>query len=338
MATITRGYSFGATEQVTNSKLHSLVDSATISAIVNADIDASAAISDTKLDLATIAQVIQFNGATTVAALMTMSGVALDQAKGSDIASATTTDIGAAIGNYVHVTGTTTITGLGTIQAGTWRLVRFTGALTFTHNATSLILPTAANITTVADDHALMISLGSGNWICANYARKSGVPLVAFTATTAPAGTVLQVVNTQTGAVATGTTVMPWDDTIPQITEGDEYMTLAITPNNSSNKLKIDVVCHVSNSVANVSTSVALFQDATAGSLAAMSDKTTDSQICDNAVTFTHYMAAGTTSATTFSVRAGTASAATVTFNGTAGGRKLGGVIASSITITEIKV
>lgn len=38
MATITRGYTFGATEQVTNSKLHSLIDSATISAIAQADL------------------------------------------------------------------------------------------------------------------------------------------------------------------------------------------------------------------------------------------------------------------------------------------------------------
>jgi hypothetical protein len=49
MATVTKGYTFGATETVTNAKLHSLVDSATVTAIVNADVDASAAIADTKL-------------------------------------------------------------------------------------------------------------------------------------------------------------------------------------------------------------------------------------------------------------------------------------------------
>lgn len=49
MATLTRGQTFGATETLTNTKLHALVDSATISSIVNADIDASAAIADTKL-------------------------------------------------------------------------------------------------------------------------------------------------------------------------------------------------------------------------------------------------------------------------------------------------
>jgi hypothetical protein len=95
-------------------------------------------------------------------------------AKGNDIASATTTDIGAATAEFVDVTGTTTITGLGTVAAGIKRAVRFTGALTLTHNATSLILPGSANITTANGDVALFRSLGSGNWLCESYVRKNG--------------------------------------------------------------------------------------------------------------------------------------------------------------------
>jgi hypothetical protein len=102
----------------------------------------------------------------------------LNEAKGSDIASATTTDIGAATGNYVVITGTTTITGLGTVQAGTRRTVNFSGILILTHNGTSLILPTGANITTAVGDTATFVSLGSGNWVCTNYQRASGAALV----------------------------------------------------------------------------------------------------------------------------------------------------------------
>lgn len=104
---------------------------------------------------------------------------ALNFKQGADIASASTTDIGAATGNYVTVTGTTTITGLGTIQAGTVRYVDFTGALILTHNATSLILPSGANITTAAGDCAIFISEGSGNWRCIMYQRATGQALVA---------------------------------------------------------------------------------------------------------------------------------------------------------------
>lgn len=94
--------------------------------------------------------------------------------KGADIASAATTDIGAATGMFIHVTGTTTITALGTATAGITRLVTFDGALLLTYNATSLILPTSANITTVAGDSALFVSEGSGNWRCLGYWRRDG--------------------------------------------------------------------------------------------------------------------------------------------------------------------
>jgi len=150
-----------------------------------------------------------------------------------------------------------------------------------------------------------------------------------------PAGATVQVVNTQTGASTTGTTTIPDDDTIPQNTEGDQYMTLAITPTSATNKLKIDVVFMGESSTAAAFT-VALFQDSTANALAASYVDTNTNIAFVN--TFSHYMTSGTTSATTFKVRAGSGSAGTTTFNGNQSSRKLGGVMASSITITEIKV
>lgn len=102
---------------------------------------------------------------------------ALNEAKGTDIASAGTTNIGAASGNLVHITGTTTITAFDTVQAGSDRMLVFDGALTLTHNATSLILPTGANIATAAGDTAWMRSEGSGNWRCVMFMRKSGAAL-----------------------------------------------------------------------------------------------------------------------------------------------------------------
>ncbi len=97
----------------------------------------------------------------------------MNESKGTDIPSATSTPIGAATGNYVDVTGTVTITSFDTVQAGTRRIVNFTGILTLTYNATSLILPTAANIVTAVGDVATFISLGSGNWKCIEYTSSS---------------------------------------------------------------------------------------------------------------------------------------------------------------------
>jgi hypothetical protein len=151
--------------------------------------------------------------------------------------------------------------------------------------------------------------------------------------TTATAGTVLQVVNTQTGAVATGTTAIPIDDSIPQNTEGTEFMTLAITPTNSSNKLVIQVVMQLStNADANIA--IALFQDSTANALAAQVFRQ-DISTGFTLLYLTHYMTAGTTSSTTFKARGG-AGSGTYTFNGTGGSRIFGGVMSSSITIMEI--
>ena len=145
---------------------------------------------------------------------------------------------------------------------------------------------------------------------------------------------VVQVVNYQTGAVATGSTTIPNDDTIPQNTEGNEFMTLAVTPKSASNKLKIEVVVNLA--VATTGNVIAaLFQDSTANALAAVCEYTATSN-GNMRLVFTHYMTAGTTSATTFKVRAGCNNAGTVTFNGAQGSRLYGGVMASSITITEI--
>lgn len=79
----------------------------------------------------------------------------------TDIASATTTDIGGQNTNFLRVTGTTAITSFGTNYNGP-RFLRFAAALTLTHDATALILPGAANITTAAGDVAIVVPKASG--------------------------------------------------------------------------------------------------------------------------------------------------------------------------------
>lgn len=137
---------------------YGLVDGATV--------NLSGTAGNSQLDLSAVAQNI------------VMSGAAINEVKGS-VSSATTTDIGAVSANYVVISGTTTITGLGTIQAGTERTVEFSGALILTYDATKLILPGAANITTVAGDTAIFRSEGSGNWRCITYSPISGNPVVS---------------------------------------------------------------------------------------------------------------------------------------------------------------
>ena len=104
--------------------------------------------------------------------------------QGTAVASAGTVTFGEY--GYVQITGTTTITALAfsSDRAGKVIVVNFAGALTLTHNATSLILPGGASITTAAGDRAAFVSEGSGNFRCLWYTYASAVALTATTGTT----------------------------------------------------------------------------------------------------------------------------------------------------------
>lgn len=154
---------------------------------------------------------------------------------------------------------------------------------------------------------------------------------------TGASGSVVQVVNVQDGAVSTGVTLIPADDSIPQKTEGNQFMTLAITPAASANKLKIEVVCHLAGNNSDASIGAFLLQNDLAPALASGFAAKSNAANTPGVVIFTHYMTAGTTSSITFRVRGGLHNVGTCTFNGVGGARKMGGSMSSSITITEIK-
>lgn len=107
-------------------------------------------------------------------AITAVGGIDNLSTKSSNIASAATTDLSTATGQFVHITGTTTITSFGTSPAGVVRNLVLDGALTLTHNATSLILPGGSSIITAAGDRAVAISEGSGNWNVLSYTRAAG--------------------------------------------------------------------------------------------------------------------------------------------------------------------
>ncbi|MEE8208535.1 MAG: hypothetical protein V3T88_06250 [Nitrosomonadaceae bacterium] len=152
------------------------------------------------------------------------------------------------------------------------------------------------------------------------------------------AGTQLQVITATTTTRVQATTVMPIDNTITQNTEGDEIETVAITPGNTNNLLIIDVDGYIGNISSVVQVGGAIFQDATAGALAAKVLSAGTINDVQGSFTIRHIMTAGTTSATTFKFRGGPSSAATVNFNGDASGDLFGGVSSLTMTVTEIKV
>lgn len=149
--------------------------------------------------------------------------------------------------------------------------------------------------------------------------------------------TIIQTVQASDATMTSGTAQIPLDDTIPQNTEGLEAITLAITPTDASNKLRIRGIVNIASTTTNAELIIALFQDSTANAIAV------SSMHCSNqdrimSISIDYEMVAGTTSSTTFKIRGGSSSSVTVTLNGTAGARKFGGVLAHNLTIEEIKV
>lgn len=146
-------------------------------------------------------------------------------------------------------------------------------------------------------------------------------------------GEIVQRVFSITGAVASGTTVVPLDDTIPQNTEGDQYLTQAVTPQSAANLLEIHVDSN--GSISTIAAAImALFQDSTANALSACYSVVAATNYRVN-LSMTHLIPAGTTSSTTFKVRIGPSQAGTYTLNGSSAARELGGVLNSGITVIE---
>lgn len=198
----------------------------------------------------------------------------------------------------------------GAAATGSGALVRKTSPV--------LTTPTIADFTNAAHDHGDADDGGQLVWQAL------------------PDGALVQEVAATASAVATGNTTIPADDTIPQNTEGTQFITLGITPKATSHRLVIEITATMAVDTASRHIIGAFFQDTTANALAAGDAFVTTA---NGLVTFVlrHEMAAGTTSPTTFKFRAGPNNTAIVTFNGQAGGRIFGAIPKAVMTIREIK-
>lgn len=148
-------------------------------------------------------------------------------------------------------------------------------------------------------------------------------------------GKVAQLVHSFDGAVATGTTTIPWDDTIPQNTEGTQFYSVSITPTNASSKILGFAVLNWTASASNQLTA-AIFKDSDAGAIAAATTWPVGATTYSGTLAFVFCETAGNTTARTYKLRAGGASTNTITINGSSAARKLGGVMVSGLFVMEI--
>jgi len=151
-------------------------------------------------------------------------------------------------------------------------------------------------------------------------------------------GNYVQSVTTSSGAVATGNTAMPYDDTQPLAAEGTAFSNVldtTITPKYSTSKLRVTLVANLTNS-GGAKQIMALYRDTGDAVTACVMEVATANQ--EQVMVIQYEVTSGSTSSTTFKMRAGTNGGDTMTLNGSAGARKLGGYLISRMTIEEVRV
>lgn len=214
---------------------------------------------------------------------------------------------------------------------------------------TALIAGSAVTTAKIADDAVTLAKMSTG--VAGNLITYStlGDPAAVATGSTgqvltsngaglAPTmqdgGTVVQSAIASTAAYASFTATIPFDDTIPQNTEGTEILTATITPKRAGSILRVRVLAPVSTSGSAIGPTLALFRDSSAGAVDAFTLSQTGAGATDK-IQMLHEEAAGSTAATTFKLRFGPHTTGTAYINGNNIARKFGGITSVTLVIDE---
>lgn len=144
---------------------------------------------------------------------------------------------------------------------------------------------------------------------------------------------ILQVVTNYSTSTDSTSTAIPIDDTIPQNTEGKEFITATITPLSASNSVLVTVRMNIG---ATAYGSIAVFRDSVANAL----DATTIRMSTTSEVETVHLSfldSPATTSAVTYRVRFGPNTGTAYVNQNAIPGRYFGGVSKSGIILQEIR-
>ena len=169
------------------------------------------------------------------------------------------------------------------------------------------------------------ISLGSGSFTVSNTGATAKI-----------SGDLVQRVVAASTTVTTGATVLPVDNTPPQITEGNQFLVATHKPTASGNKLLVKVLVNGSQSAGNCA--MALYASTTAASSSAVSATTISAGAGGQSTEMVLNYATTTAdvASVTWIVRAGGA-AGTFTLNGQGAAGLFGNLLQSYIVIDEVQ-
>lgn len=154
-------------------------------------------------------------------------------------------------------------------------------------------------------------------------------------ASSAPASIIVQVITAELATSSNNAATIPVDASIPQSSEGTEILTAAITPRSAASSLLVEVLTYLGNSGTNKNGAAAVFRDGTADAVAAgWGNIDGNASILPLPVRIT--VPSTTATLTTFKLRVGSDSGTTYWNRSASADTSLGGVMKTSIRITEI--
>lgn len=175
------------------------------------------------------------------------ASIEIESRLGTAIASAATITIGTAgLGETIHVTGTTTISSFGTAaSAGISRTLVFDGAVTITHNGTSLICPGGVNIVAVAGTVIEVLAESTSKWRVTSVTH----PNISFTELGYLDGVTSSIQTQFSGKADLASPIFTGTPTLPT-------GTIATTQTAGDSSTKLATTAFVTNAVSTVTTNI----------------------------------------------------------------------------------
>lgn len=220
------------------------------------------------------------------------------------------------VATATSINGNTITTGTGTLTLGTGKTLTASNSITIAGTDGKTL--TVSNSATLSGTDGSTIGFGTGGTVL--YQTTSGV-----------------IVNRAYGSYSTSTslsTVIPSDDTIPQVGEGTQIISVTITPKATTNIIRARFQCLASTITSADTVVAALFRNGGANAIATGAT-TTPSAGYQTPVVFEFEDSPGSTSLQTYTVRMGAGVYATYV-NGTNAGRFWGGSAHATLILEEI--